>query len=795
MKRRNKLLCLFLVALMVLTVSGPLLVSAASHRVDSGSGSGVTYNGETVASFNVHTLTFSSDDYLVLPFAGYAGGTYTLNGQYSQAVALGYDVVGMINGDFFNMSNGATNDYLVVNGEVVIGDTAMHSSNGMTCILSDGTFTTVSASQLRFATYINGTEVPGGISYVNRRPNRSGESGWTDALYYFDSNAASDKCPLAGVAVICKRLNGTVLSIGATMEAEVVSVSEVANANGINPAKDEFLLYVRATSPLAKTMKALKKGDSVTVTTSETVAASADITTNATSILANIGYLVKDGLNIAASSAFNDTDPHGNKYKAQWTAFGTKADGSWVFFTSEGASGSSGLTQAQVAEYLIGLGCTDVIRLDGGGSVAMYVSDAGDGKPGYKENHGRNVPDCLMVVKRSSKALQPSDEVKKTLNDLIAQAKNSSDENVKAALAYAQSVAGSAKSVSGDYTSAMMRLKDALSGKGALSELIGLASGVSFTNYSEYALTRLREAYVYASEVFGSSTATPSDVSMAYAQLEKWYNATGSYSTSDATYSQLTSANAFYLSHFNTSIQESDCTIFTAGMSIAQSAANLKWARAILLRKNAHGSYVVEKNINGAAVGSDTYVPDQLGFTTVPEDCIVIGAHGASNNPVGNAATAGKILVPHGFSISEQTIGIGAYFAFENANAGGHTYDWKVTKEPTCTEKGAEILTCTICGETTGTARTIDALTHHYDLDGVCARCEDLRKIGDIDGNGKVEATDYMLLKRAILGTRKLSDEEAVIADVNQDGTIDANDYMFLKRGVLGTFKLPDRQA
>lgn len=964
MKQSRKLLCLALSMLMVFSVCGALMVSAASHRVDSGNGSGVEYTGTTYNSIKIHTLSFDTDDYVVIPFAGYAGGTYTLNGQYSKAVSLGYDVVGVINGDFFAMSNGYLSDYLVTNGEVIIGDTDRHSAfGGMTCIMPDGSFKTVAASQLSFATYFNGVEVPGGISYINRRPNRSGESGWSDALYYFDSNSASDKCPLAGVAVICKKLNGTVLAIGGTMEAKVVSAEERSNANGITLAKDEFLLYVRSSSPLAATLKALAPGDSVIVAASETLAASAETVTNATSILSNIGYLVKDGVNLAAQSAFNQTDPHGNAYKAQWTAFGTKADGSWMFFTSEGASGSTGLNMKQVAEYLISQGCTDVIRLDGGGSVAMYLSNAGNGSAGYVENYGRNVPDCLMVVKRSSAALQPSEEVLATLQDLIEQAQDSTNEAAQSALEYAQNILNNEKSVSGDYTKAIMRLQEALNNKGTLSNMLAVASGVSFTDYSEYALTRLQEAYAAASEVFGDPDATADEVAIVTAQLIKWINAKGEYSTGDATYPKMTATDNFKLLKFNTKIGEGDITLFTPGMSIEQASANLKWAGAVLLHKNAHGSYVVEKTINCAAVGTDTYAAEQFGFTVVPENYLVLGAHGETNNTaVREAAVVGKIFVPHGIDIEAQTIGVGAYFSFETADSTGHTFNWKVTKTPTCHEKGSEILTCLHCNETSGSARTIDELDHVY-MDGACLLCGDIQptnvalgkdytigygenhatyttsltdgaaspglsygpdewfgfwskntqndvgtvtidlgddyvidyvsvhtyfgntgdgvvtpasmkveissdgtnytalgevsydkpaqasgfttewvnfageasvtcryvkltvvkqgafaflneigvygvpvkgedpdptpvgKLGDVDGNGKVESYDYMLLKRHILGSFKLTEEGFALADINQDGKVEAPDYMLLKRAILGTYVIADLNA
>ncbi len=63
--------------------------------------------------------------------------------------------------------------------------------------------------------------------------------------------------------------------------------------------------------------------------------------------------------------------------------------------------------------------------------------------------------------------------------------------------------------------------------------------------------------------------------------------------------------------------------------------------------------------------------------------------------------------------------------------------------------------------------------------------------LGDLDGNGKVEAKDYMMLKRHVLGTYQLTDTQKVAADVNLDGKTDAKDYMMVKRHVLGTYTIP----
>ena len=54
--------------------------------------------------------------------------------------------------------------------------------------------------------------------------------------------------------------------------------------------------------------------------------------------------------------------------------------------------------------------------------------------------------------------------------------------------------------------------------------------------------------------------------------------------------------------------------------------------------------------------------------------------------------------------------------------------------------------------------------------------------LGDVNQNGKLDRTDYVLLKRSCFGTIELSEEQKKLADFNGDGKIDSRDYIALKR-------------
>lgn len=68
--------------------------------------------------------------------------------------------------------------------------------------------------------------------------------------------------------------------------------------------------------------------------------------------------------------------------------------------------------------------------------------------------------------------------------------------------------------------------------------------------------------------------------------------------------------------------------------------------------------------------------------------------------------------------------------------------------------------------------------------------------LGDVNGNGKIDAKDYMILKSFVLKKYKLSESEALAADVDGNGKINAGDYMMIKSHVLGRYQIhPTRSA
>lgn len=73
-----------------------------------------------------------------------------------------------------------------------------------------------------------------------------------------------------------------------------------------------------------------------------------------------------------------------------------------------------------------------------------------------------------------------------------------------------------------------------------------------------------------------------------------------------------------------------------------------------------------------------------------------------------------------------------------------------------------------------------DAIARYFDLKPKALP-------GDVNGDGKLNQYDYILIKRIVMGTYKPTADELKRCDVNCDGKVDKYDYIAVKRMILGT--------
>lgn len=85
------------------------------------------------------------------------------------------------------------------------------------------------------------------------------------------------------------------------------------------------------------------------------------------------------------------------------TAVAKLQDGKFLMLTADGRSeASGGLGLQDLAEYMLELGATDAMNLDGGGSTTMFLDGKVVNKPSDKEGE-RKVSDAILVTLRKKK--------------------------------------------------------------------------------------------------------------------------------------------------------------------------------------------------------------------------------------------------------------------------------------------------------------------------------------------------------------------------------------------------------
>lgn len=720
-----------------------------SYEITSG------VNGTTV---DAQAVTFDpADGYLPVVFASNAGWASLLSTHFTRASLerWGYEPVGIINGSFFSTANGTLVGNVITDGRITCAHVGF--SDEMVTFDNTGKMTVVK-SCLDYKLYVNGKELANSLYYFNKVSDSDKVS---NKIYYWDSacGTISDSAEygIGGIEVLCNKVDNSELSVGNTLVGEVVSVG--VDTSGTSIGTNQFVLFCKSDSPFASALKGLKAGSEVKIDVNETIAASKEVMENCSSAITNVGWLVKDGVDqtkIHASIGTHDV----TKTNARWTAFGTKPDGSYVFFTTDGGSTGStpNVTLSDVAKAMMELGCTNVIRMDGGGSSAMYLADDGSGAPGYVQSSSRSVSDCIMIVKVSS--MKPSDALVKSLDDAIASAEevyeSDPQENVKTALDAAKAIRADSNSTEGDYKRGVMLISSAISGKQELEALIEKVGNIKFTDYSEYVLTYLLESLTEANSVLKDKDAADEEISAAYNDLVYWYNLTGKQSvnvTYGKDYTISATPNPTYPD--TNGVELTDGNYGDGGQGTSPSWVGL----------NGPASYDVIVDLGAVTEGLSHFEIGLLQIESwgiqLPKDVVVSVSNDKNTwTNVGTVKPADGIL---GSKTSD----------------GGYVLELDVD-----TEVSGRYIKYTLNRYAAFIFVGEVAAFADYDVTD-----KDFG-MGDVNMNGKIDMNDYLMLRRAVLGTYDLNPLQARLGDVNGNGDVDANDYLVVKRHYLGTYTI-----
>lgn len=757
MKMTKRIVALALVAFML--VASCVFASASASVTVTSSGTFNVVDGVKYQSYSVygsvsghtetlHTLQFNPNDgYIAIPYTQYAGGVATVASQFNAAVADGYEVVAAINGAFFDMNSGTPYGTIASNGVLNYSAlwagcaTGKPGTNGdndeLVTFGYDGSIELVH-SWHDWTIDLNGVNVPGGSVNINRTHYPAGAAAdvWLSSqVYYYDESCGSytlTGTSGGGVEVICEKVGNTEMGFGAPLKGKVVSVNSATKSSPIG--KNQFVLFALGGGSYYNALCNLKTGDPITMTTyNNTTGANAILDAKAGAMY-HCGSLVKNGVDLTDSYSEIGDGHYVSTTYSQWTCFGTKADGTVVFMTSTGGStgdSSASLTLKDVAAAMMNIGCTNVYRCDGGGSVAMYASNTGSGSAGYIHSGSREVTDVVLIVKKSSLA---SDEMNAELAAQIETAKTlvSDVPSIQTLIDKGEALIA-ASAAAGEMRPTLVELTSVVEKNTSLEGLIERVDTLDVTKYSEEVLAEVRTLYATAVELVNAGNTTGAQATKCFNDLKAALAREGEGDVNTI---------ALVPNKFNTSIGQNDCTVFTPAFGTVTAAnANHNWTVNILLEWNAEKECYIVKSARTNEAWGDAGAQTPPSYT-IAEGQLFIAVHGENdvvNRQMAMQVAEGDEARVYGLDVDNATIGTLGYIRFGEL-----------------AEEVPPIVPPVVKG--------------------------------DVNGDGEVKSTDYITLKRAVMGTYTLTAEQALAGDVNGDGEVKSTDYITLKRAVMGTY-------
>ncbi len=463
-----------LLSSMVVAVSASLQSATGGNVVDSQTvTAGLTYEKvqyTDAKNYNqtAYVMEFNpSSGLMPMGYQKWVGGYDYTYESVEDARAAGYTVYGAINGEFFsphgNDNAGTLTGKLITNGRIM----SDHEGCNDVCFAvdHDGKLEIVNNSEIAYRFFVNGKEYTqwngdAAIARINKRYNETWAWG---PICYFDSGCGTKTDTVSsnpGVEVVFNKLHGTELTVEGILEGEVVSVN--TNTYGTAFGEDQFVLYCHGTAgEFTSLLSSLQVGQKVQIYPEVVNAEAKNALKNAVTVSSATYPIVVDGKDNT------DYTPNASDIyltRAQRTALGVKADGTYVFMCVDGRGDNSnynkGITLPELAKLMISMGCVTAFNLDGGGSSQMYVNN----KDVF--SYGRQVGSSILIVGREGQATSAT--AKQELNDWIYNANtaeypdDSVKEAVQAAVTAAEAIYNDSNAMTADFVRETMNIKLAM---------------------------------------------------------------------------------------------------------------------------------------------------------------------------------------------------------------------------------------------------------------------------------------------------------------------------------------------
>ncbi len=331
-------------------------LGSAGYEIAAGTtlSGGVYWDGSDYIRDNYISYTPNSS---VTPVVVYGSKVCNYGNFVTMAALLekrGYNVIGGINGDYYDMASYAPLGIVITDGELKSSD-AGHWAVGFR---EDGS-AIISKPALTMSIVINGETYP--IAGLNKLRDKDGFYLFTEDFSFTTKNT------IAGTDVILSIPDG--FKLGVNCEADLTVQEIVSSSGAMSLTEGKFVLSLSSLADdwRKAALNALTAGATVTLK----ISCEDDRWDGARNAVGSLYKLLTNG---AVEPALN-TELHPR------TAVGIKTDGSIILYTVDGRQPdfSRGASMVQVANRLLELGCIEACLLDGGGSTnlsALYVGDS-----------------------------------------------------------------------------------------------------------------------------------------------------------------------------------------------------------------------------------------------------------------------------------------------------------------------------------------------------------------------------------------------------------------------------------
>ncbi|SHI54449.1 phosphodiester glycosidase family protein [Thermoclostridium caenicola] len=313
--------------------------------------SGTPKRGYTI-SFNPKT----SDAQALTFFGNTVGGRATLSRMIAEAEAQGYTVIGGINGDFYNLSNGVPIGLMIKDGRLISNNASKWGAIGFK---KDGSVVIGFPSLEIKAVLSDGQEFA--IANFNKA-----QGDWGPYMYTSDFGQTTGSS-VPSLEVVVDISTGTP-ALGNMLIGTVSAVN--ANAMATPIGKDQVVLSARHGKNGEYALSQLNVGDAIAFSFRDPE----DQWTDVQQAIGGEKILLKDG-QIPDGIPTSDVNPY--------TAIGVKANGEVVLLQVDGRKNghSFGISSMDAAKFLQDQGCINAISLDGGGSSTIAARMPGDTSP------------------------------------------------------------------------------------------------------------------------------------------------------------------------------------------------------------------------------------------------------------------------------------------------------------------------------------------------------------------------------------------------------------------------------